>query len=243
MGSSHNCTYLSHFAASVLNLTGRTDKIVLGDLRLNLEVELPKLRGSPAQAGRACGRCGGHHGCKPITGLRAGEWYVSVSLPFQDWKAQVRHTFVHEERYGTSPTNMTWVDGWQVWGCLEIGDESHPTCMLNECYKWPASLTLETQVWGLEHWLIQPGNLRWNVNLSSYQDTHTHNLSLLQDQFKFRANFSCGNVSTFCLPKHCTRHEGGPVPVVFVDFVPTSWSSVLLPSGNQIICHEKCSLW
>ena len=25
MGSSHNCTYLSHFAASVLNLTGRTD--------------------------------------------------------------------------------------------------------------------------------------------------------------------------------------------------------------------------
>ena len=178
MGSSHNCTYLSHFAASVLNLTGRTDKIVLGDLRLNLEVELPELRGSPAQAGSACGRCGGHHGCKPITGLRAGEWYVSVSLPFQDWKAQVRQTFVHEERYGTSPTNMTWVDGWQVWGCLEIEDESHPTCMLNECYKWPASLTLETQVWvsNIDSYSLEIWDEMWTCQVIK---THTHTQFIL----------------------------------------------------------------
>ena len=199
MGSSHNCTYLSHFAASVLNLTGRTDKIVLGDLRLNLEVELPKLRGSPAQAGRACGRCGGHHGCKPITGLRAGEWYVSVSLPFQDWKAQVRQTFVHEERYGTSPTNMTWVDGWQVWGCLEIEDENHPTCMLNECYKWPASLTLETQVWvsNIDSYSLEIWDEMWTCQVIK---THTHNLSFLQDQFKFRANFHAGMCLLFVCP-------------------------------------------
>ena len=46
--------------------------------------------------------------------------------------------------------------------------------------EWMLQMTSQSNPWdpslGLEHWLIQPGNLRWNVNLSSYQDTHTHTI-------------------------------------------------------------------
>ena len=156
MGSSlHNCTYISHFAATVLNLTGRTvttyqfpTKVVLVGHHLNLGVELPKFPGSPAQPGRACGSCAGHHGWKPIAGPRAGGFGLLALLEFENtseanicsWGTSWDVTHKHDL--------LRWLAGLGM-GCLYIEDEYiiNDTKPFNLHAEWMLQMTSQSNPW------------------------------------------------------------------------------------------------